>query len=501
MRTMSERARRSGRILMVSSEVESLARTGGLGDVVEALSRSLASLGAEVVVATPKYSVTRVPADAHWWPDPVIAPLGLGHSRELGVLEARLGGVPFGSRGGAPRACMLADSQLFDREGLYGGRPGGYGDNAFRFAVMSSGALAVAERAWDGVLPDIIHAHDWHAALSIIYARRMRGAEWARVPTVLTIHNLAFQGVFPAREMDYLGIPRDAWDRGWSRHEESINLMKGGIELADRVTTVSETYAREIQRWPHGYGLSEHLRWHRGKLVGIVNGIDTDSFDPSTDGALVRRYGPADVLDGKRACKAALCAELGLDADPGAPLFAIVSRLQELKGVDLFLAILPALVDRGVRIALVGAGEPELEGALRAAAIRWPGRVASRIAFDPLLARRIFAGADFLAVPSRDEPCGLTQMYAMRYGAVPIVTPVGGLRDTVEPADVAHGSGTGIVAGSADAASLLLACEEALALWRDPIGMPSLMARAMARDSSWEKSARKYLELYQELMP
>ncbi len=486
---------------MVSSEVESLARTGGLGDVVEALSRSLSSLGADVVVVTPKYGVTRVPVDARWWTRPVVAPLGLGHARELGVLEARLGGgaASISSRTLPPRACMLADSQLFDRAGLYGDRDGPFTDNAFRFATLSSGALAVAEQAWGGALPDVVHAHDWHAAFAVIYARRERGAAWAKVPSIVTIHNLAFQGQTSPAEIDYLALPRDGWDAGWFRHEGSVNPLKGAIEIADRVTTVSETYAREIQRWPNGYGLDAHLRWHRNKLVGIVNGIDVDAFDPSTDGAIERRYGAADLGEGKRACKAALCAELGLDADPTAPLFAVVSRLQYLKGIDLLLADLPALVDRGARVALVGTGERDLESALLGAARRWPGRVAARVAFDPALARRVFAGADFLVVPSRDEPCGLTQMYAMRYGGIPVVTPVGGLRDTVDPVDLAHASGTGVVSAGADVASLLLALEEALALWRDDIGMGSLRARAMARDSSWAKSARKYLDLYRSL--
>ena len=496
------------RVLMVSSEVESLARTGGLGDAVEALSRALGSLGADVVVATPKYGVTRVPPDARLWPDPVVTPLGLGHARLQGVLEARLAGVPVmapksptsGRR--VPRACLLCDSQLFDRDGIYGDRAGVFTDNPFRFAAMSSGALAVGERAWGGALPHVVHAHDWHAALSLVYARRTRGPEWASVPTVLTIHNLAFQGVFSSAEIDYLAIPRDAWDAGWGRHDGGVNLMKAGIEIADRVTTVSETYAREIQLPSHGYGLGAHLRWHSNKLVGIVNGIDTDAFDPATDGAIARRYGQADAGEGKAACKRALCAELGLRLADGAterPLIGVVSRLQWLKGIDMLLAILPGLVERGASVAFVGTGEPELEGALRAAAERWPGRVAARVAFDPTLARRMYAGADFLAVPSRDEPCGLTQLYAMRYGAIPVVTPVGGLRDTVEPADVAHAKGTGVVCAAPDEWSLMLAFEEALGIWRDRVGASSLIARAMARDSAWGKSAQKYLSLYGEL--
>ena len=496
------------RVLMVSSEVESLARTGGLGDAVEALSRALGLLGADVVVATPKYGVTRVPSDARPWPAPVVAPLGLGHARTQGVLEARLAGVSTApgrlpsSERRVPRACLICDGELFERDGIYGDRAGVFTDNPFRFAAMASGALSMAERAWNGALPHVVHAHDWHAALSLVYARRTRGPEWAAVPTVLTIHNLAFQGVFSSAEMDYLAIPRDAWDAGWGRHDGAINLMKAGIEIADRVTTVSETYAREIQLAPHGYGLGAHLRWHSNKLFGIVNGIDTDAFDPSTDGAIARRYGQADAGEGKAACKRALCAELGLRTADGAnerPLVGVISRLQWLKGIDMLLAILPALIERGANVAFVGTGEPDLEAGLRAAAERWPGRVAARVAFDPTLARRVYAGADFLAVPSRDEPCGLTQLYAMRYGAIPIVTPVGGLRDTVTPADVAHGKGTGVVCAAPDEWSLLLAFEEAFGLWRDRVGAGSLIARAMARDSSWGGSAHKYLSLYREL--
>ncbi len=483
------------RILQVSSEVESLARPGGLGDGVEALSRSLeaGSPGqrpAEVVIATPKYGVTRVPPGARWWASPVVAPLGLGHARSMGVLEARLG-----PRG--PRVCMLADTQLFDRDGIYGDRTGAFEDNAFRFAALSSGALSLAERAWDGALPDVIHAHDWHAALAVLYARFSRGAAWARVPTIFTIHNLAFQGVIGESEMGYLAIPPSAWEAGWIRHEGRVNLMKGAIEIADRVTTVSERYAKEIQHPAHGFGLHTHLAWHTGKLAGIVNGIDTDAFDPRTDGAIARRYGEADALEGKLACKNALCWELGLDA--GGPLFGNVSRLQWLKGIDMMLDIAPALVDRGARLVLVGKGEPGLESALRDVAARFPGRIASRVAFDPLLARRIYAGSDFIVVPSRDEPCGLTQLYAMRYGAVPVVTPVGGLVDTVRPLNLAYASGEGLVAEAPDPMSLLVACEDARSIWGDGIAWPALMARAMARDSSWPTSARKYVELYEGL--
>ncbi len=490
---------------MVSSEVESLARTGGLGDVVEALSRALGAAGVDVVVATPKYGVTRVPEGARWWPAPVVAPLGRGHLRALGVLAARLGSAPL-----APRACMLADAELFDRAGIYGESGGTFDDNAFRFATLSSGALAVAERAWEGSMPDVVHAHDWHAALAVVYARKTRGARWARVPLVFTIHNLAYQGVIDAHELDYLGVPREGWEAGWIRDEgDNANLMRAGLELADCVTTVSRSYAAAIQQAPNGFGLEALLAHHRQKLVGIVNGIDTESFDPASDGAIARRYSVADAAagasgearagEGKRACKQALQAELGLEADVRAPLFGAISRLQWLKGTDLLLRVVPALVERGAQLVLVGTGEASLEAGLRAAAARWPGRVAARVAFDPRLARRVYAGADFFVVPSRDEPCGLTQLYAMRYGTVPVVTPVGGLRDTVIPLEPALARGTGFVADRVDEASLLMALEEALSLWRDPVGMASAVARAMARDSSWSAPASEYMAVYERL--
>jgi starch synthase len=319
------------------------------------------------------------------------------------------------------------------------------------------------------------------------------------VPAVFTIHNLAFQGVIGETELDYLSIPRSGWDGGWIRHDGRVNLMKGAIELADRVTTVSETYARQIRRPRHGHGLDAHIRWHSRKLVGIVNGIDTEAFDPRSDAAIARRYGEADAPEGKRACKRALFAELALDDGAAGPLLAMVSRLEWPKGIDLLLEVIPALVARGARLAMIGTGAASFEKALRDTAARFPGRVASRIVFDPLLARRVYAAADFVMVPSRDEPCGLTQMYAMRYGAIPIVTPIGGLCDTVSPLDVAHARGTGIVAGAPDATSLLLSCEDAFGIWRDPFAMEGLIARAMSRDSSWSTSARKYLEVYDAL--
>ena len=494
---------------MVSAEVESFARTGGLGDVVAALSRALAELGADVIVATPLYGVTQIPAgaSASWWEAPVEARVGSGpdDARSLGVLEVSFAPKRAASEpSGRLRTCLLANSALFDRKGIYGDASGTFVDNGLRFAMLSRGALAVAERAWGAVRgdeggPDVIHAHDWHAALAVLYPKLAMGGAWRARPAVFTIHNLAFQGTFDEGALDALGIPREAWTEGWVRHEGRVNLMKGAIELAERVTTVSRTYAREILEPANGYGLDAHLRYHAPKLVGIVNGIDVDAFDPRVDPALAQRYDADSAESGKRACKRALLAACGLDADETAPLFASVSRLTSQKGIDLIAAVAPSLVARGARFLFVGQGDADLERALCDLDALWPGKVVTKITFDPELARRVFAGSDFLLVPSRYEPCGLTQMYAMRYGSIPIVTPVGGLFDTVEPLEAARAVGTGIVARAVDAPALLAACEAGLAAYADPPAFRALVGRAMARDSAWTSSAKDYVQLYEEI--
>jgi starch synthase len=508
--------RRPLRVLMVSAEVLGFARTGGLGDVVAALSQSLADLGADVIVATPQYGVTTVPANATWWEAPVEARLGSGAGdvHSLGVLEvasdARASADATSAAresAGRLRVCLLANAELFGRGGIYGDARGTFADNGLRFAILSRGALAVAERAWGPVRgdeggPDVIHAHDWHAALAVLYPKLVMSSAWRARPAVFTIHNLAFQGTFDEAALAGLGLPREAWTEGWVRHEERVNLMKGAIELAERVTTVSRTYAREILEPESGYGLDAHLRYHAPKLVGIVNGIDTRAFDPATDPALAHRYDAAGESAGKRKGKRALLAECGFDAgaaDDDAPLFASVSRLSSQKGIDLVAAVVPSLVARGARVLFVGQGDGDLERTLLDLAAQFPGRVVTKLDFDPVLARRVFAGSDFLLVPSRYEPCGLTQLYAMRYGSIPIVTPVGGLKDTVVALDVASRSGTGIVAAAVDSASLFLACEEALGVYADRAAFAALVGRAMARDSAWASSAREYLHLYEEI--
>lgn len=477
---------------MISSEVESLARTGGLGDVVDALSLALAEKGAHVLVVTPLYGVTRVPRTTSRWPNTVAVRHGWaeGDVRHAGVVE--LEPARFES-GGTRRICLLDDPPLFERNGIYGDEHGGFGDNELRFAVMSRGALEIAARVWDGG-PDVIHAHDWHASFAVLYARYVMGDHWAKKPIVFTVHNLAFQGVLDEGALDRLHIPRDAFVPEILLHQGNVNLMKGATALADRISTVSPTYAREMLTPEAGFGLDEHLRAHEARLVGILNGIDA-RFDPKTDMALACRYDMGTAEEGRAECKTALAAEVGLDAGDG-PLFGCVTRLTWQKGIDLLVPLLGELVERGGRFVVVGQGDEDMQSSLLVAAERFKGRVAVRLTFDPPLSRRVYSGCDFFFVPSRYEPCGLTQMYAMRYGAIPIVTDVGGLHDTVEPLEMVNERGTGFVAPKPEFGDLRAATLEAFELYRDPPVLARASARAMARNFSWDDPASRYDALY-----
>lgn len=479
------------RILMISAEVETFARTGGLGDVVFGLGRALARLGHDVCVVTPLYGTTPLSREHHFWQGTVDARVGWGPEdvRHLGVCE-----VPDRSVGpGSLRFCLLADEVLFgSRFGIYGDDRGTFGDNELRFATLSRGGLEVAARLWPEGF-DVLHAHDWHAALAVLYARTTMGEWFRRIPAVFTIHNLAYQGTLGVESLDRLGIPRELFHWRALEHEGNVNIMKGAIALADVVTTVSPTYAKEIRRAESGFHLDWFLRMHQGKLVGLANGIDEERFDPTTDDRIAQRFGPDDVRAGKWANKKALLDEFGMELDD-APLFASVSRLTDQKGIDLFLETIPSLVDHGAKIVFVGTGDAQLENAMHAASMRFHGRVGVRLTFDAALAQRVYAGSDFVVVPSRFEPCGLTQMYAMRYGTIPVVTDVGGLHDTVEPANLARGTGTGFVAESPSVVDLLVACEDALSAYLARHAFHDLRLRAMARDSTWRTSAQRYVD-------
>jgi starch synthase len=474
------------RVLHAAAEIFPLVKTGGLADVVGALPQALAGGGADVRLLLPGLPSI---LDAVSRPRKVFegGPL-FGAAR----VTLRLGRFKAGAKGPDVQAYVIDAPWLYARDGgPYQGPDGKpWDDNLQRFALLGWAAAHLAagelDPAWR---PDILHAHDWHAALACSYLRAHPGAH-AR--SVFTIHNLAFQGLFAQDDFGLLGLPRRFMQPDGLEFHGWLSFMKGGLVHADRLTTVSPTYAREITTPEFGCGVEGVLRTRAADLSGILNGVDYGHWDPATDAALPARFDAQD-LGGKAVCKAALQREFGLDARTDAPLIGIVSRLSEQKGLDLALAALPALRAEGVQLAILGSGDAPLERAFADAAAAHPGQVGVHIGYDETLAHRVIAGADLILVPSRFEPCGLTQLYGMRYGTLPLVRRVGGLADTVDDA-------SGFIFEAADASSLIEAARRAVLTLREPARWRAMQQTAMARDHSWSAAAARYLALYRSLM-
>jgi starch synthase len=376
-------------------------------------------------------------------------------------------------------------------------RPHDYPDNAERFAHLSRAALALPAAL--GLRPSIVHANDWQSGLCPYLLRHEHGQDpaLAGARTVFTIHNLAYQGVFPKQVLPFLGLPWDVFRLDAMEFFDRVSFLKAGLSFADALTTVSPTYAREILTPDGGAGLDPVLRHRRHALHGILNGIDVGEWDPARDPHLPAHYSARD-LTGKGVCKASLQRELGLPVRPDVPLVAMVSRLVDQKGLDLVVGALGQLVTREVQLAVLGAGSPAYEDAFRSAAAAQPSQVAARIGFDEGLAHRLEAGADLFLMPSRFEPCGLNQMYSLRYGTVPVVRAVGGLEDTVEDYD-GWTRGTGFKFREYTREALLLAVRRALDTYRDRRAWRALVLRGMVQDFSWGRSARAYEALYASL--
>ncbi len=475
------------RILLISSEVEPFAKTGGLADVAGALPQALATLGHDVRVLMPKYRGVERHGTLKTAVPRVYVPIG-DRTTEGALLEGRL------SR--AVPVYFLAHDHYYDRPALYGTGQGDYLDNCERFIFFCRGALeALRALGWT---PHVIHANDWQSGLVPVYLETLYKDDPAlgEVGTLFTIHNLAYQGVFWHFDMPLTGLGWDLFTPAGLEFYGKLNFLKGGLVFADVLNTVSKTYAQEIQTAEFGCGLEGVLQYRRADLHGVVNGIDVAAWDPATDRDITKPYSAED-LAGKAACKQALAQELGIDAD-GAPIIGIVSRLAAQKGLDLVLAALPELVDAGFELALLGAGEPGLETAFGEAARASRGRIAIRTGFDNALARRIYAGSDMFLMPSRYEPCGLGQMISMRYGTIPIVRRTGGLADTVVEARPARRTGTGFGFAEPTARALLEAATRALAAYREPALWRQLQRNAMAQDFSWPASAREYVALYRK---
>ena len=465
---------------MVSAEAAPLAKTGGLADVLGSLPRALAEYGDQAAIVLPRYR--RIDLEAA---RPVCEQLTIWlgtRSYETSVWVADLT-VPF----------YLVDCpELYDRDGLYGEAGVDYPDNPVRFAVFAKAALEVAR----GLFPaDILHCHDWQAALVPVYLRNLYSLDPTLITakTLFTIHNLGYPGLFPADVVPQIGLDGTAFHPEGMEFYGKVSYIKGGIMFSDALNTVSPTYAREIQTPEYGFGLDGALRARADALTGILNGVDDDEWNPATDPHLPARYSAAN-LRGKSVCKRELLRELGLpEAAMEGPLIGIVSRFTSQKGADLVAEAAPAMVADGMYLAALGTGEPEYEDSFRRLAVEYPGRIAVRIDFDDPLAHRIEAGSDLFLMPSQYEPCGLNQIYSMRYGTVPVVRKTGGLDDTIE-------EGTGFKFAEYSVNALLEAVRAAAAAFADQDLWRAMMRRGMAKDFSWKAPAGAYSALYRRLL-
>lgn len=474
------------KVLHAASECFPLIKTGGLADVVGSLPLALRALGSDARVIVPGYrGLAQQLRDVR-----TVATLkALGHD-----LRLLLGELPSGL------PVYLVDAPaLFDRDGdPYRDASGhDFADNALRFACFSAAVRHLAVQGAGAFQPELVHLHDWQAGLAVAWLR-----DEPQAPRVVyTIHNLAYQGRFPRREFEALQLPAHWWTPDLLEFWGEWSCMKAGLVCSDAITTVSPSYAAEIQTPEYGCGLDGVLRWRAGVLHGITNGIDDALWDPQSDALLERRYGINDAATGKAANKYLLQAELGL-APGDWPLIVFIGRLAEQKGADLIVAAQDELLRLPAQYAILASGDAQLERALRSMAEAAPGRVAVRIAHDERIAHRFYAAADILLMPSRFEPCGLNQMYAQRYGTLPVVRRTGGLIDTVVDANdatLADGSATGVQFRDADAGGLLYGVRRALELYEAPAQRAALRQAAMRRDFSWQASARAYLDLYRQL--
>ncbi len=479
------------RILFASSEAHPLIKTGGLADVSGSLPTALAALGHEVRLLLPAYAaVTR----GRRWRK--VGELVLAGQRQpVTLLQGKLPGTSL--------PVWLVDAPLyFDRAGDPYRAPDGHDwqDNHLRFGLFSRAIAALAEGSGpDGWRPDVLHCNDWQTGL----APALLADRPARPATVFTIHNLAYQGLFPLSALADLNLPGKLWNPEGLEFYGQLSFIKGGLAYADRITTVSPSYAREIRTPQFGYGLEGLLNHRAHVLSGILNGIDTEIWNPRTDTHLSLPYEPLD-RPAKGHNRAALRAEFGLDDGHPGPLLGHIGRMVEQKGIDLIIATLePLLADGRTQAVILGSGERRFEQVLERLAVRFPRQMGVRIGYDESLAHRIEAGADAFLMPSRFEPCGLNQMYSLRYGTLPVVRRTGGLADTVvdaAPETIAAGTANGFAFDAASADAFSAALERVVDTWAHPEAWTALMAVGAAQDFSWEHSAKQYLELYQSLL-
>lgn len=479
----------------LSAECVPFAKTGGLGDVVGALPKFLAARGHEVSVFLPFHLEA-----ANWfrkrdtWPETAVEPYDVwvyGHKYTVGLLKSLLPGslVP---------TYFVAQDELFHRGSIYAGNENGEDDGLWRFTFFVRAAVEGMKRL--GMRPDVIHSHDWHPALAPMLGawQSWREPWWDTVASVLTIHNIAYQGVYPLSEFPILGLPDGVAHGGNVEFGGALNLLKGALVAADMINAVSPTYARELMTRDGGFGLDGILRSRGERVTGILNGIDTSVWNPSTDTLIAANYDATD-LTGRDACRAELCRVAGFEAgDPGFILGA-VGRLTSQKGFDLLLATVPELTRRGIRIVMLGSGEPALEESMRRLESQTKGRFRAFVGYDESGAHVIEAGVDAFVMPSRFEPCGLSQMYSLAYGTPPIVRRTGGLADSVNGFDGGNlDSATGFVFEDASAHALAASVLFAQRVFFHKELWTRIVSNGMAQDFSWNRSAERYETLYRK---
>lgn len=481
------------KILFLSPEATPFAKTGGLADVAGSLPAALKRLGADVRLILPYYRVVR---EGNFEIRPLFENLDvpLGKERlKANVLETQTeDAVP---------VYLVEREDLYDRPNLYGSATGDYYDNLERFTFFAYAALRIAESL--PFRPHVIHCHDWQTGLvpAILKGPYKDSSNLAGTPSVITLHNLGYQGLFPAGRLPVTGLPEEKFLHpegleSWGK----ISLLKAGIVYSEAITTVSPTYAQEIQTPEYGMGMEGTLVHRRTLLHGILNGVDYRLWDPARDPNIAANYSSRE-MGGKKRCRESLVQDMGLDTSlKSRPLLGMISRLDTQKGLDLLVQILDDVLALEVGLVILGSGDKRIQQGIQEAAARHPGRVGLKIGFDEALAHRIMAGADVFLIPSRYEPCGLTQMYALKYGTVPVVRATGGLDDTIVQFDPRTKKGNGFKFTLYKPEALLSALAKAVQIFQDSKTWKRIMANGMKADFSWDRSARKYMDIYRSIM-
>ena len=475
-------------IAFAASECVPFSKTGGLADVVGALPRALAAAGHQVSVYLPRYRQTKL-TDAQIVVRSITVPFDDRYRFCSVVTGGNRSGIKF---------YFVDYPPFFDRDALYGTSAGDYPDNAERFALFSRAVLEASKIL--GV-PDVFHSHDWQSALVPVMLRTLYSEDPAfrDVATVFTIHNMGYQGLFPPDILPLLMLPWDLFTISKLEFFGNVNFLKGALVFSDFITTVSRKYSQEIQTTEYGFGLEGVLRDRASTVTGILNGVDNDEWSPQTDKFIVAKYSPED-LSGKAKCKQDLLATFGVtNADSKSPVIGIVSRFAAQKGFDLIAQIMDRLAREDMIIVALGTGDKEYEEMFLRMQKQFPQKIAVKIAYDNAIAHKIEAGADMFLMPSKYEPCGLNQIYSLKYGTVPIVRATGGLDDTIEPWDARSGKGTGFKFTEYSGESLLLTIKQALQAYRDQGSWQVLMRNGMNKDFSWNFSAKEYVRIYERV--